>query len=344
MPKALFHAAHDRPGPRALAGGLAAAFSLIIPHSDMEVGRFRLLGATLGQMPGWCNDLSYACALSSVVANLWRPSTCDADELEALFAGRASWLACNCTDEEEAALPAAHGELAAEFKGLLTVFVPRDGTRGAAAAAAFGRADATVAFMSGLPPTRAPLRFCRAWPRRIMSCRCSPVGLWCTPSKDARALALLACFFSTGPIPVLCTHAHQQGTGASLHATETLRAAVDGVDVLVVDVPWALPLLLSTVELAFLGGSPLPGDQNYALLGQAALSSCAVVATAGVAAHAQLAQELNGVAVSAAEDTAHAVRTAGAPLHLGLCVILPARDHCASSIVTMHDEGGRTYW
>jgi hypothetical protein len=87
---------------------------------------------------------------------------------------------------------------------------------------------------------------------------------------------------------------------------------VDKYQVLVVDIPWALPLLMSVCELVYIGAAVLRGDENYGLLSQAALSSCAVIASCSVVAHMQLAQELNNAALNAAEDTAHAVRTAGA--------------------------------
>lgn len=38
-----------------------------------DVGRFRIFGATLQQMPGWCSDLKYAAALGNSVWHLWRP-------------------------------------------------------------------------------------------------------------------------------------------------------------------------------------------------------------------------------------------------------------------------------
>ena len=80
------------------------------------------------------------------------------------------------------------------------------------------------------------------------------------------------------------------------------------------DVPWMLPLLLSVCELVYVGGAGLRGDANYSLVAQAALSSCAIVASCAVATHVQLAQELNNAALNAAEDTANAVRTAGVRL------------------------------
>ena len=64
-------------------------------------------------------------------------------------------------------------------------------------------------------------------------------------------------------------------------------------------------------EIVFIGGMHFPGEQNYMVVAQAAVASCAVVASSSVMAHVQLAQELNNAAVNAAEDAAHAVRTAG---------------------------------
>jgi hypothetical protein len=81
--------------------------------------------------------------------------------------------------------------------------------------------------------------------------------------------------------------------------------------VLIVDTPWLAPLLMHICEIVFIGSMHFPGEQNYMVVAQAAVASCAVVASSSVMAHVQLAQELNNAAVNAAEDAAHAVRTAG---------------------------------
>lgn len=129
IPQDVFHYWHSNRRSRALFKVMASAFSLIIPNSDMEVGRFRLMGASLPQMPGWCNDLSYACALSSPVANLWRPSFASVSHLQKLFAGRDAWLVCNYSADDEGDLFATHSNLRAEFPRLLTVYAPLDATR-----------------------------------------------------------------------------------------------------------------------------------------------------------------------------------------------------------------------
>lgn len=156
IPQPVFHHWHRTRGRRALFASLAAAFSLIIPHSDIEVGRFRLLGATLPQMPGWCNDLAYACALSTPVANLWRPTAADVADLVTAFAGRDTWLVCNATSADEQSALAAHGELAKEFPSLLTVLVPADASHARDLVAVFGAAHVKAVVASALPMSRAP--------------------------------------------------------------------------------------------------------------------------------------------------------------------------------------------
>jgi hypothetical protein len=132
-------------------------------HDRPQVGRFRLLGATLPQMPGWCNDLAYACALSTPVANLWRPSARAVADLEATFAGRDAWLVCNATPVDEEAMLAAHEELAREFPVLLTVYAPLDGTRAAAVARAFERIGVATALASALPKSSASSAASAGW-------------------------------------------------------------------------------------------------------------------------------------------------------------------------------------
>ena len=126
---------------------------------------------------------------------------------------------------------------------------------------------------------------------------------WISASARSRSIATSATSYLAG---FCCVFAI--GNFNSTVAT----CAVHGHNVLIVDTPWSLPLLMSVCELVYIGGCVLPGDQNYALLSQAALSSCAIIAANSVVAHVQLAQELNNAALTAAEDTANAVRTAGA--------------------------------
>jgi 3-deoxy-D-manno-octulosonic-acid transferase len=152
----IFHFWHAHKWRRALFAALTSAFELIIPHSDIEVGRFRLMGATLAQMPGWCNDLSYACALSSPVANLWRPSERAVQDLQRHLNGRDAWLVCNALPSEEATLRATHLELRVEFSRLLTVYVPLDPTRGPEICHAFAATGVRAVCSTSLPPSCAP--------------------------------------------------------------------------------------------------------------------------------------------------------------------------------------------
>eukprot|EP00192_Tetraselmis_astigmatica_P006987 CAMPEP_0117658878 /NCGR_PEP_ID=MMETSP0804-20121206/6107_1 /TAXON_ID=1074897 /ORGANISM="Tetraselmis astigmatica, Strain CCMP880" /LENGTH=788 /DNA_ID=CAMNT_0005465445 /DNA_START=323 /DNA_END=2689 /DNA_ORIENTATION=- len=117
-----------------LIGGVMSCFSLIVPQSDLDVGRFRLLGAQLWQMPGWCADLKYAAAMGSCVWQMWRPKT---DRVEALRSGMGSrdcWVTASTHEGEEAVIGRTHIALLTHLPRLLTVVVPRHPWRCAAVA------------------------------------------------------------------------------------------------------------------------------------------------------------------------------------------------------------------
>lgn len=46
---------------------------LTIDACLQDVGRFRIFGTRMQQMPGWCSDLKHAAALGSSVWHLWKP-------------------------------------------------------------------------------------------------------------------------------------------------------------------------------------------------------------------------------------------------------------------------------
>lgn len=77
-----------------------------------DVGRFRILGATLGQMPGWCSDLKYAAALGNSVWHLWRPKPGRIAALRAVLSARTVWVAAHTQHGEEAAAATVHVQLA----------------------------------------------------------------------------------------------------------------------------------------------------------------------------------------------------------------------------------------
>lgn len=118
----------------------------------------------------------------------------------------------------------------------------------------------------------------------------------------------------------------QAAAQAPKHTPAHPLCAVDGVEVLIVDTPWLAPLLMHICEIVFIGGMHFSGEQNYMVVAQAAVASCAVIASSSVMAHVQLAQELNNAAVNAAEDAAHAVRTAGAAPLLATAAGMPCCD------------------
>jgi hypothetical protein len=78
----------------------AAVVASLIPLPPQDVGRFRILGATLAQMPGWCSDLKYAAALGTSVWHLWRPSTCRILAVKAAVGGRPLWVAASTHEGE----------------------------------------------------------------------------------------------------------------------------------------------------------------------------------------------------------------------------------------------------
>eukprot|EP00882_Tetradesmus_deserticola_P020521 GHRQ01022170.1.p2 GENE.GHRQ01022170.1~~GHRQ01022170.1.p2 ORF type:complete len:317 (+),score=91.28 GHRQ01022170.1:883-1833(+) len=114
---------------RALLGSMLSSFNLIVPQSDIDVGRFRILGATLGQMPGWCSDLKYAAALGTSVWHLWRPRPGRIAALRQAVAGRTIWVAAHTAPGEDEAVGSCHVRLRSDWKGLLTVLVPRTSSR-----------------------------------------------------------------------------------------------------------------------------------------------------------------------------------------------------------------------
>ena len=151
IPAHIFHFWHHIRPMRTLWRAMASCFQLIIPHSDIEVGRFRLMGASLSQMPGWCNDLSYACSLSATVANLWRPPVAQISALEALLASRSAWMACHVHPSDEPQLQHVHMQLRTEFPSLLTVYIYHGSDTGACLAAEWAAAGVPSVCSSSWP-------------------------------------------------------------------------------------------------------------------------------------------------------------------------------------------------
>ena len=81
------------PGPRLPATPHSPPCLLACHFQD--VGRFRMLDASLGQMPGWCSDLKYAAALGTSVWHLWRPSAQRMLAVRKAVAGRPMWVAAS---------------------------------------------------------------------------------------------------------------------------------------------------------------------------------------------------------------------------------------------------------
>ncbi|GMH33462.1 hypothetical protein BSKO_01296 [Bryopsis sp. KO-2023] len=114
---------------RRIMSRMLSRFHLIVPQSEVDVGRFRMLGATIQQMPGWCSDLKYAASMGACVWEMWRPSGPRVLELKRGVAGRPLWLAVSTHEGEEACVAGVHRSLANEFRNPLTIVVPRHPSR-----------------------------------------------------------------------------------------------------------------------------------------------------------------------------------------------------------------------
>ncbi|WP_052214500.1 3-deoxy-D-manno-octulosonic acid transferase [Belnapia sp. F-4-1] len=112
----------------ALGRELMAAFTLILAQSGADAARFAALGARDVHAPGNLKEAA-------------PPLPADPTALAALrdaIGPRPVLLGAATHPGEEAMLIATHGQLAAEFPGLLTILVPRHPERGAAIAAEAG--------------------------------------------------------------------------------------------------------------------------------------------------------------------------------------------------------------
>lgn len=125
---------------------MLSAMTDVQAQSQVDAHRFRALGAAGVSVPG---NLKFAApALPVDDAELAR--------LRALLAGRPAWIAASTHPGEEAAIFAAHHDLAARHAGLLTILAPRHPERGAAIAAEARAADLTATRRSlGEPPPPA---------------------------------------------------------------------------------------------------------------------------------------------------------------------------------------------
>lgn len=64
---------HGDPRRKRQLERMLRAFQLIVPQTDADTARFRMFGARLAQMPGWCTDLRSAASLGAGAWNLCRP-------------------------------------------------------------------------------------------------------------------------------------------------------------------------------------------------------------------------------------------------------------------------------
>lgn len=280
--------------------------------AGQDVGRFRMLGATLTQMPGWCSDLKYAAALGTSVWHLWRPSHERIMSLKKAVAGRPVWVAASTHAGEEDAVGVVHKTLKKEWSGLLTFVVPRQPSRCAEVQLVSVQAKVAI-------PQHPPLIVLHLfhgkqvfWCYFVISLKKAGT-LLAGISPPAKAMPLHAdCLFMLYfwtrqhdmQLPLkpacnallCCLQLLEQCHGLSVRlwsrGGEPQQFA--GVDVVVVDLIADLPLLYSVSEIAFIGNSLAEGGSGHNLA-EAAVAGCAVMVGEHAGHFNQMADELNQV-------------------------------------------------
>lgn len=272
---------NGEPAARRVLERVLACFSLIVPQTDADTARLRILGATLEQMPGWCGDLRYAAAVGPGVyggAASWRPATAQA--ARKLVAGRQAWLAAMTVAGEEAAVARVH----------CAVTRACSSAKAAAAVAAGGRSSGTGSSDTAPPPTPTTPLLTLIAPDD--SSRCTDVLQALQAAGLTAELWSAACqrLLMSPDSPQQQQQGQQQEKGTEQLGASTPGAACspssldaataaghappppaatavpspplscDVVDVIVVDDLGALSALYSEVEIALLGNSLLPGE------------------------------------------------------------------------------------
>ena len=284
VPARAFARHYYSPPGRALLRRLVRRFDLIVPQSDVDVGRFRILGADLKQMPGWCSDLKYAAALGTGVWHARRPPPARVAELRRALGGRPVWAAAATHAGEELAAARAAAALKREWPRLLTVIAPRDASRAGAVAAELRAAGLGLAVA--------------VWHGPDSSCGSGSGdgGAAAAAGGDAAAAAGAVGGQQDGSGGLAGPPPQQQPQPPRSRALRGLPP-LDAVDLLVVAAPAELPLVYCACEIAFVGnsllpGAPPPGGHNLA---EAAVAGCAVLVGEHAGAFAQMADELNQV-------------------------------------------------
>ncbi|KXZ47329.1 hypothetical protein GPECTOR_36g54 [Gonium pectorale] len=126
---------HTQLSSRRLLKQTLSSYRLIVPRSDVDVGRFRIFGATLQQMPGWSTDLQQASELGACATSLMGSRSRISRILQKRLAKRQLWVVANTVPGEEVPVARVHASLRSRHRGLLTVVAPQS----AAAAPAVAR-------------------------------------------------------------------------------------------------------------------------------------------------------------------------------------------------------------
>ncbi|GIL64490.1 hypothetical protein Vafri_18391, partial [Volvox africanus] len=115
---------HARHTSREVLKQTVSLYSLIVPRTYIDVGRFRMFGATLGQMPGWSTDLQQASELGACAARLLSHRPKIRRPLLKRLAERQLWIAANTLPGEDVVVARIHAALRTRHKGLLTLVAP----------------------------------------------------------------------------------------------------------------------------------------------------------------------------------------------------------------------------
>ncbi|GLI61820.1 hypothetical protein VaNZ11_004329 [Volvox africanus] len=115
---------HARHTSREVLKQTVSLYSLIVPRTYIDVGRFRMFGATLGQMPGWSTDLQQASELGACAARLLTQRPRIHRPLLKRLAGRQLWIATNTLPGEDVVVARIHAALRSRHTGLLTIVSP----------------------------------------------------------------------------------------------------------------------------------------------------------------------------------------------------------------------------
>jgi len=110
---------------RQLFQQIISHFSIIIPESQNDVGRFRMLGASLDQIPGWCCDLNCAAEIGETAWALRNQNTAAIKAIKRGIGRRSVWMAMHVHEREVCLIAGVHNKLRESLPELLMFLAPQ---------------------------------------------------------------------------------------------------------------------------------------------------------------------------------------------------------------------------